>query len=569
MIWALLSIAALTLSAVSAALLVFKFYRDWDVRASSVQWLFGIFFTYQTIGAVSRLIYLVWLTVIIEETSVPTRDLNNGQAIVGPELYRLGVGAVLKLGPRQKNWVTATIIVGDTTQFGLAIWCLLLMYELSKLVARSMDRGDQHERAKIRLYAYIGHICIVIFLVGEIVLALIFKCYSKYAYIILLGVFMLNIAVLIYMITMVVLLKVKGRKYESVHGRFVASPLYRRLKWIMLVYALFAFHFHSMSIAMYAAPRRTKQLSSYSGLSFVLFYLRGFLLSIAAGCSQPCIMRCLRPCIPDNVMVDYTQRREQVTIPCDWEAPFIKPVFVFTDIESSSALWGIDDGRIMQQATQIHDDILRNLLAPYRGYEITTAGDSFQLAFHTIQEAAEYCLAVQLQLHNAKWPKRLHGLVPATCKVRCGSRTIFRGLRVRMGIHDTCNSEGSLIRDVHAVTRKVIYTGASEVIANEIGDLGAGGQIVVTKRIAEWLAENSSQLTIDFVVEPVCNGYSIPRLNVVLDVFQVLPKRMATRSESFNPPQHVIQIEQDASPIQSDIQMHYTLIQTPRQITHL
>lgn len=96
----------------------------------------------------------------------------------------------------------------------------------------------------------------------------------------------------------------------------------------------------------------------------------------------------------------------------------------------------------MQQATHIHDNIMRGLLPAYRGYEITTAGDSFQLAFHTIQEAVEYCLDTQIQLLNAKWPKELHGLVPATRKVRVGTKTIFRGLRVRMGIHDAVGSEG-------------------------------------------------------------------------------------------------------------------------------
>ncbi|OWZ12222.1 hypothetical protein PHMEG_00014648 [Phytophthora megakarya] len=562
MFWALLCISALTLSTVATALLVFKFYRDWDVRASSVQWLFAVFFNYQCVGAAARLIYLVWLTVKTERTPDPSDELS-GEALVGTELYRLGVSAVLKLGTNQSGWVTATIIVGDTAQFGLAIWGFLLMYELSKLVALSMDRGDLHERAKIRLYAFVGHFCVAIFLVAEIVLAIIFSGYSKYAYIILLGVFMLNIGVLIYLMIMVVILRIKGRNYESVHGHFVASPLYRRLKWIMLVYALFAFQFHSISIALYAAPSKEKRPSDFAGISFVLYYLRGFLLSIAAGCSQPCVVRCMGRCVPETVKAEYTQRRECVTIPCDREVPYINPVFVFTDIESSSALWGVDDGRIMQQATQIHDDILRNLLAPYRGYEITTAGDSFQLAFHTIQEAVEYCLEAQLQLLNAKWPKSLHGLVPATRKVRFGARTIFRGLRVRMGIHDACSSEGSLVRDVHAVTGKLIYTGASEVIANEIGDLGAGGQILVTKRIAEWLAENSSQLTIKFVVEPVCE-YSIPRLNVVLEVFQVIPKRMATRCERFYSPQHIVRIDQEASRIRSEPEMHYTLIQSPR-----
>ncbi|KAL4166164.1 hypothetical protein KRP22_013429 [Phytophthora ramorum] len=559
MIWALLCVTALALSTVATVLLVFKLYRDWDVRASSVRWLFAVFFTYQCVSSASRLSYFLWLTALAVHPKDSDYDLD-GQTLMGTELYRLGVSAVLRHPERQSDWVTAVIIAGDTMLFGLTIWMTALVYELSKIVTLAMDRGEQHERAKIRLYAWVGHCGIVVFLAVEVSLAVTFSGYSTYAYLMLLAVYVLQIAVFCYMMITVVILKVKGRNYESVHGHFVASPLYQRLKWIMLVYALFAFQFHFSSLIMYVAPKETKRLASYTGLSFVLYFLRGFVLSVVTGCSQPCVIRCVGCCVPEEVKARYTQRRECVTIPGGWDLPYINPVFVFTDIESSSALWAVGDGRIMQQATQIHDDILRGLLAPYRGYEITTAGDSFQLAFHTIQEAAEYCLEAQLQLLSAKWPKDLHGLVPATRKVRVGTKRIFRGLRVRMGIHDAIGSEGSLIQDVHAVTKKLTYTGASEVIANEISDLGAGGQILVTKRIAEWLAENSSQVAIKFVVEPVCE-YAIPRLHTVLEVFQVVPKTLAMRCESFSSPRHIVQIEREESRFMTESQRFYTSMQ--------
>jgi class 3 adenylate cyclase len=563
MFWAVLCITALTLSTVATALLVFKLYRDSDGRASSVQRLFAIFFTYQCIGSAARLVYFLWLAVHAERTADSGDDLE-GQSLVGTELYCLGTSAVLELGDKQRAWVTAAIIVGDTAHFGLAVWIPLLVYELSKLVARSMDRGEKHERAKFCLYSWVVHCGVAVFLVAEVVLAIIFSGYSTYAYMMLLGVYVLQIGVLVYMVSTVVVLRLKGRNYESVHGQFIASPLYRRLKWIMLVYALFVFQFHFSSLIMYAAPNKTKRLAGYTGVSFVLYYLRGFLVAVATGCSQPCALRCLSWCVnvPDDIEARFTLCLDCTSLPRGYDFPDVNPVFVFTDIESSSALWAIGDGRVMQQATQIHDDTLRGLLAPYRGYEITTAGDSFQLAFHTIQEAAEYCLEAQLQLLNAKWPKRLHDLVPATRKVRVGTRTVFRGLRVRMGIHDALSSEGSLVRGVHAVTGKLMYTGASEVIANEIGDLGAGGQILATKRVAAWLNENSSQLAIKALVEPVCE-YSIPRLNAMLEVFQVVPKPLAARCEVFNSPRHFVRIDRQESRLRMASQNFYTLAHTP------
>ncbi|CAH0478213.1 unnamed protein product [Peronospora belbahrii] len=561
MIWAILCVAALMLSALGTGLVVFKFYKDWYVRASSVRWLFAAFFTYQFIASTSRLVYFIWLTIAIHERRrfSDYNDLNK-DAVMTTELYRLGTSAVLKLIQKQNGWITAVIVVGDTTNFGLSIWIGALVYELSKLVALSMDRGEKHERAQIRLYAWVGHSSIATFLVVEIVLAIIFVGYSTYAYSMLLAVYAAQIVVLVYMVIMVIVLKRNGRNYESIHGTFVTSPLYRRLKWIMLAYALFAFQFQFSSVVLYAAPIDEETVSRYAGISFTLFYLRGFVFSIVAGCSQPCVVRCLGCCVPNEIIAQYTQRQECVTIPEDCDQPDINPVFVITDIESSSELWAEGDGRIMQQATQVHDDILRSLLAAYHGYEIATAGDSFQLAFHTIQDAVEYCLDAQMQLLNAKWPKRLHNLVPATRKERVGTKTIFKGLRVRMGVHDAIESEGPLVQDVHVVTGKLTYTGASAVIANEIEELGAGGQILVTKRIAECLAASCFQITSKFVMKRL-GEYSIPRLHTMQEVFQVVPKPLVLRFERFQLPECIVQIEQEETQSESESHTFYTSMQ--------
>ncbi|TDH66674.1 hypothetical protein CCR75_008746 [Bremia lactucae] len=488
------------------------------------------------------------------------------QIFIGPEHDQVEFRSILKLRIRHSGIVTAAIIVGDTALFGVAIWMFLLVYELSKLVALSMDRGDQHERAKIRLYAWSTHIVIILFLFAEITLAVIFSGYSIYAYHIQLSVYILQIMGFCYMIVAVLTLKIKGRDYESVHGHFVASPLYRRLKCIMLVYAIFVLQFFISSGVMYFAQGQIRQLSTFAKISYVVYYIRGFALSIVTGCSQICVVRCSRCFIPYEIQARYIHQRECSITSNGSDLSFVNPIFVYTDIESSSALWAIGNGRLMQESTQVHDDILRSLLAPYRGYEITTAGDSFQLAFHTIREATEYCLIAQLRLLNAKWPKGLHNLVPSTEKVRAGTKTIFKGLRVRMGIHDAVGSEGTLVRDVHVVTGKIIYTGASVVIAHEIGDLGEGGQILVTERIAKWLKKNSTQVAIKSVVELV-REYAMPRLHTTLKIFQVVPKPLVARLQIFHSPQHIQDIESEESLLEIESQVHqmYILAKTPHQ----
>ncbi len=44
--------------------------------------------------------------------------------------------------------------------------------------------------------------------------------------------------------------------------------------------------------------------------------------------------------------------------------------------------WVCRDSQVMQRALDTHDTVLRALLARYYGYEVTTEGDSFTMAFH-------------------------------------------------------------------------------------------------------------------------------------------------------------------------------------------
>ncbi|TDH67031.1 hypothetical protein CCR75_009287 [Bremia lactucae] len=300
--------------------------------------------------------------------------------------------------------------------------------------------------------------------------------------------------------------------------------------------------FQLASVVLYAIPEHEYKLVDFISVSAVIYCVSGLALAITTMCSQSCLLESCRCCLPDDLEAQVEARLMQMgelLSPQDTqvlfesiEPPLVNPVFVYTDIQQSSDLWGVGDGLIMQRATEIHDNILRSLLMKYRGYEITTAGDAFQLAFHTVREAVEYSLDVQLQLVVAPWPKELHSLLAATKKQRSGRRLLFAGLRVRMGIHDAVDSDGPLVVDVHAVTGKMTYTGASEVIANEIGDLGDGGQILITRRIADWLFMYADLVAIPCAVDRV-GEYTIPMINATLEVFQAIPIELAKRKKKF------------------------------------
>ena len=52
------------------------------------------------------------------------------------------------------------------------------------------------------------------------------------------------------------------------------------------------------------------------------------------------------------------------------------------------------------QAVDLHDKVLRQYLCDFGGYEVTTEGDAFLVAFHDPAEAVGYCLTVQLALQG-------------------------------------------------------------------------------------------------------------------------------------------------------------------------
>ncbi|KAL4166168.1 hypothetical protein KRP22_013433 [Phytophthora ramorum] len=535
MIWATMGLTSILLSNISAMLIAFKLYRDWDFRVSSIRWLFLTFFSYLWLYTLGRASYYLWVVMLPITEFV---DGNNDVPLTSKQLDQMGIYATTDLEAARKLFPTTILCFCDVMHFAAAFWVLPLTYELSKIAAKSMDRGTAKEKAKIRMYIITGHALIACFMIAEVLLTVLGGGYSRHTYRLALCIYSMQIVTLVYMGVVLFLLKCKGRDVESINGHFTASPVYQRLKRIMFAYALFAFQYEFTSLFTYVYSPRSEAALNYIGVSQVMYNATGFALALCTGCSLPCTLRFCGCCIPDDMLVQLVVGSNRGEVPCfnnretSIDPPVLNPVFVVTDIESSSALWAIDDGKVMQRAIQVHDDTLRSLLSPYRGYEITTAGDSFQLAFHTIREAVSYCMDVQLQLLAADWPKELHGLVPATKKRRAGHRVIFRGLRVRMGVHDAMGSDGHLHHSPHAVTGKTVYTGASEVIASEVGDVGAGGQILITRRIADWLLTNKDVLPMDYSIDYLCE-YLVPQVNMHVAVYEILPEELARRKKVF------------------------------------
>ncbi|ETV81687.1 hypothetical protein, variant 4 [Aphanomyces astaci] len=338
-----------------------------------------------------------------------------------------------------------------------------------------------------------------------------------------------------------------GLNLESVECRVVQSPLYKRLKRILVVYVACTVPYLTFSWVVVAKAYGYMNIvpDELTILSTALYAVSGFALAFVLVANQQCM---LSWCMVSDDVIQQIQANEP---PTDF------PVFVNTDIESSSALWGAL-GSVMHDAQDIHDNLLRTLLVPHHGYEITTAGDAFQLAFHNIADAVAYCLDVQEQLLQQEWPPAFvdchmpgSATIMAQQSLLKRQKMVFHGVRVRMGIHASNPAEGDLVNHVHPVTGRMMYVGLSELIGREVSDIGHGGQIIVTAPIVRWLRANVLNATPWAKAHPLVllelGVYRIEDLKIDLGIAQVVPLDLRARAGMFPPLENLNRIRRPSN----------------------
>jgi tetratricopeptide (TPR) repeat protein len=129
----------------------------------------------------------------------------------------------------------------------------------------------------------------------------------------------------------------------------------------------------------------------------------------------------------------------------------------------------------MRRALELHDGLLRRLLEEHGGYEAWAVGDAFLVAWQLPEEALRWCLDVQRALVQVEWPKALLKQPEAGVVLREDGAPLFRGLRVRMGMHV---GEPAVRRDPR--TQRLIYSGSATRRAGRLAVAANGGQILLT-----------------------------------------------------------------------------------------
>ncbi|RLE23937.1 MAG: adenylate/guanylate cyclase domain-containing protein, partial [Actinobacteria bacterium] len=138
------------------------------------------------------------------------------------------------------------------------------------------------------------------------------------------------------------------------------------------------------------------------------------------------------------------------------DAPSGQVTFLFTDVEGSTVLWDQQPDE-MKVALEEHDRLVRSSVEASDGYVFTTAGDSFAVAFSSVESALAAATNAQISLVD-----RVGGLE----------------LRVRMALHT-----GS------ASMRDGDYFGVAVNRCARLMSAAHGGQILLSQSSADLLEE--------------------------------------------------------------------------------
>ncbi|KAH3767572.1 serine/threonine protein kinase [Pelomyxa schiedti] len=187
------------------------------------------------------------------------------------------------------------------------------------------------------------------------------------------------------------------------------------------------------------------------------------------------------PDLMNSLETDLAKEASLAQIP----PPTGEVTIVFTDIQQSTTIWEWNSD-LMKEALELHNTTIRESYHAAGGYEVKTEGDSFMLAFPCPEKALSFCAKAQKNLLDAPWDPEL------LKKIECGiveeedtKQPVFRGLRVRMGLHTGKPNCG-----INPVVNRMDYTGHDVNKAARISAIAVGGMILCSQDVYLQVKDN-------------------------------------------------------------------------------
>ncbi len=146
-------------------------------------------------------------------------------------------------------------------------------------------------------------------------------------------------------------------------------------------------------------------------------------------------------------------------------APDGTVTMMFSDIENSTSLNSEIGDEQWVKLLEAHDRLLKTYVDRYRGHVVKSQGDGYMVVFPT----SELALGASLGIQRALSAKRQR------------SRRLRRTpIRVRIGLHTGT-----------AIEREGDYFGRNVAMAARVAAMADGGEVLVTREIAEALADST------------------------------------------------------------------------------
>eukprot|EP01062_Namystynia_karyoxenos_P025773 TRINITY_DN2020_c0_g1_i1.p1 TRINITY_DN2020_c0_g1~~TRINITY_DN2020_c0_g1_i1.p1 ORF type:complete len:1294 (+),score=268.65 TRINITY_DN2020_c0_g1_i1:96-3884(+) len=162
------------------------------------------------------------------------------------------------------------------------------------------------------------------------------------------------------------------------------------------------------------------------------------------------------------------------------EAPSGDVAVFFSDIVGSTPLWEGDPGA-MNEALEIHNDVIRECLRRTGGYEVKTIGDSFMCTWDNPVSAVSCAMQVQEALLHAPWPVS-DALAAANDKwatrMDTSGNVLFQGITVRIGI-----AWGPVLSERNPVTGRADYRGPPVNLASRLESSAPHGAVQVSAEV--------------------------------------------------------------------------------------
>lgn len=194
---------------------------------------------------------------------------------------------------------------------------------------------------------------------------------------------------------------------------------------------------------------------------------------------------------------------------------------VFTDVQGSTEQWE-QTPEAMARALALHNNVMRDAIAEFDGYEVKTEGDAFMVAFSDPSNAIMFCVAAQASLVRTEWPDALSASPHSKEELDSNGALIYRGLRVRMGVHT-----GSPKHQPDPVTGRMDYFGPMVNRASRIASVACGGQVIVSSNTWEAAKEDIDLQEVSYLD---LGSHSLKNIANEVVLFQVLPSELSERA---------------------------------------